>query len=61
MPLTPEARRSLQASIDALKKRLSLDANDLDYESHLHAIRTLQKILDRGTPAPKSADDHECD
>ena len=61
MPLTPEARRSLQASIDALKKRLSLDANDLDYESHLHAIRALQKILDGETPAPKPADDHECD
>ena len=47
MPLTKEARHALQASIDALKKRLSLDANDLDYESHLHTIRTLQKILDR--------------
>ncbi len=61
MPLTPEARRSLQASIDALKKRLPLDANDLDYESHLHAIRALQKILDGGTPVPKPAENHECD
>ena len=49
MPLTKEARHVLQASIDALKKRLSLDANDLDYESHLHTIRTLQKILDRAS------------
>ena len=34
MALTKEARRSLQASIDALKKRLPLDDSDLDYESH---------------------------
>lgn len=47
MPLTKETRQSLQSSIDALKKRLSLDANDLDYESHLHTIRTLQNLLDR--------------
>ena len=47
MALTKEARRSLQASIDALKKRLSLEGSDLDYESHLHTIRTLQRVLDR--------------
>lgn len=49
MALTKEARRALQASIDALKKRLPMDANDLDYETHLHTIRTLQKVLDRAT------------
>lgn len=58
MALTKEARRSLQASIDALKKRLPLDDSDLDYESHLHTIRALQKVLDHGMKA-KAAPDKE--
>ncbi len=47
MSLTPEVRERLQAEIDALKKRMQLDSNDLDYETHLHTVRTLQRILDR--------------
>ena len=56
MALTKEARRSLQASIDAPKKRLPLNNSNLDYESHLHTIRALQKMLDHGTQAKGAAD-----
>lgn len=47
MALTTEARSRITAQIDALKKRLPLDSNDLDYETHLKTIRQLQSILDR--------------
>ncbi len=46
MALTTEARSRITAQIDALKKRLPLDSNDLDYETHLKTIRQLQRILD---------------
>ena len=36
-----------QEQIDALKKRMQYDANDLDYETHLHLVRDLQRILDK--------------
>ena len=41
------AMARLQASIDAINKRLSIDSNDLDYETHLRQKRQLQQILDR--------------
>ena len=47
MSLSPETRERLQKQIDALQKRMQLDSNDLDYETHLHTVRTLQRILDR--------------
>ena len=47
MSLTDETRQKLQKQIDALKKRMLYDANDLDYETHLFLVRTLQKMLDR--------------
>ena len=47
MSLKPEVRVKLQVQIDSLKKRMEYDANDLDYETHLQAVRELQKILDR--------------
>lgn len=47
MSLAPEVRRKLQEQIDALKKRMQYDANDLDYETHLHLVRDLQRILDK--------------
>ena len=47
MSLTDETRQKLQKQIDALKKRMLYDANDLDYETHLFMVRTLQKVLDR--------------
>ena len=37
----------LQASIDGIERRMRLDSNDLDYETHLHQKRRLQEILDR--------------
>ena len=42
-----EAMQRLQRSIDLIDKRLPLDSNDLDYETHLRQKRRLQQILDR--------------
>lgn len=42
-----EAMTRLQASIDAIDKRMRIDSNDLDYETHLRQKRQLQQILDR--------------
>lgn len=42
-----EAMARLQASIDAIEKRMRIDSNDLDYETHLRQKRQLQQILDR--------------
>lgn len=42
-----EVRQKLQQQIDALKKRMQYDANDLDYETHLHQMRELQRILNK--------------
>ena len=47
MALKPEVRSALQAQIDALRKRMQYDANDLDYETHLHQMRELQRILNK--------------
>ena len=47
MSLTDETRQKLQKQIDALKKRMLYDANDLDYETHLFLIHTLQKVVDQ--------------
>ena len=41
------AMARLQQSIDAINKRLAIDSNDLDYETHLRQKRQLQQILDR--------------
>ena len=40
-------RGRLQARIDELTRRMQVDSNDLDYESHLRQRRELQSILDR--------------
>ena len=42
-----DAMRRIQASIDALAKRLSVDSNDLEYETHLRQKKQLQRVLDR--------------
>lgn len=47
MAATSEATRRLQERIDALSRRMRLDSNDLDYETHLREKRTLQAVLDR--------------
>ena len=54
MSLPEETRQKLQRQIDALKKRMLYDANDLDYEAHLHMVRTLQNVLDHGKEQRKS-------
>lgn len=47
MSLKPEIRAKIQIQIDELKKRMQYDANDLDYETHLHMMRDLQRVLDK--------------
>ncbi len=47
MAIAVADRQRIQAQIDALRNRLAIDSNDLDYETHLHTIRTLQRILER--------------
>jgi hypothetical protein len=47
MSLKPEIRAKIQVQIDELKKRMQYDANDLDYETHLHMMRDLQRVLDK--------------
>ena len=42
-----EAMTRLQQRIDNIEKRMRLDSNDLDYETHLRQKRQLQQILDR--------------
>lgn len=42
-----EAMQRLQNSIDNIDKRLKIDSNDLDYETHLRQKKQLQQILDR--------------
>ncbi len=43
--MTSETRLKIERQIAEMKKRLAIDSNDLDYETHLHTIRTLEKIL----------------
>lgn len=52
MSLPDETRQKLQKQIDALRKRMLYDANDLDYETHLYLVRSLQKVLDREKQTP---------
>lgn len=47
MALDEKTRAGIERTIDELKKRLPLDSNDLDYETHLHTIRMLQRLLDQ--------------
>ncbi|MBE6073581.1 MAG: aminoglycoside phosphotransferase [Selenomonas ruminantium] len=42
-----EAMVRIQQSIDSIEKRMRVDSNDLDYETHLRQKRQLQQILDR--------------
>lgn len=42
-----EAMERIQQSIDNIEKRMRVDSNDLDYETHLRQKRQLQQILDR--------------
>lgn len=42
-----EAMERIQQSIDSIEKRMRIDSNDLDYETHLRQKRQLQQILDR--------------
>ncbi|WP_196593690.1 aminoglycoside phosphotransferase [Pectinatus sottacetonis] len=44
--MADEIRQKIQKRIEELKKRMNYDANDLEYETHLHIMRDLQQILD---------------
>ena len=45
--LSADARAKIERQIDEMRRRLPIDSNDLDYETHLHAIRMLENILAR--------------
>ncbi|MBR4695293.1 MAG: aminoglycoside phosphotransferase [Selenomonadaceae bacterium] len=45
--MLPEAATRLQQRIDELDRRMRMDSNDLDYETHLRQKRELQSVLDR--------------
>ena len=47
MGKSSEAMERIQQSIDSIEKRMRIDSNDLDYETHLRQKRQLQQILDR--------------
>lgn len=47
MALSQEVKEKLQKRIEELKKRMQYDANDLDYETHLHQMRELQKLINK--------------
>ena len=51
LAMDDKTRGRLQARIDELTKRMRVDSNDLDYESHLRQRRELQSILDYLTVA----------
>ena len=42
-----KTRERLQRSVDELSRRMTIDSNDLDYETHLHTVRTLRRILEK--------------
>lgn len=42
-----KTREKIRRSVEELKKRMAVDSNDLDYETHLHTVRTLQGILEK--------------
>lgn len=44
-----EVKNNLQKRIDELKRRMNYDANDLDYETHLHMVRDLQRVLSKAS------------
>ena len=56
--MSSEAMERLQNRIDALERRMRLDSNDLDYETHLRQKRELQAMLNRmkkgGVPMAKN-------
>ncbi len=41
-----EVMERLQRRIDELSKRMRIDSNDLEYETHLRRKRELQRMLD---------------
>lgn len=55
MSLSPETRAKIEAQIAELRKRLQIDSNDLDYETHLKQIRDLKRFLETTDAAAGSA------
>lgn len=47
MSIDKSILHQLQERIDNLQRRMSYDANDLDYETHKQQRSELQKILSR--------------
>lgn len=45
--LSEETRRKIRAQIASLKAQMRYDANDLEFETHLHMMRELENVLKR--------------
>ena len=48
-----DTRKKIQKRIEELKHRMNYDANDLEYETHLHLMRDLQRILNNASDTSK--------
>ncbi len=59
-----EVMERLQRRIDELSRRMRIDSNDLEYETHLRRKRELQQVLDcmkrEAHPEWKENGFHEC-
>lgn len=43
--MQPETRANILRRIEALRKQMQQDGNDLEYEQHLHMVRDLESLL----------------
>ncbi len=46
-----ETRLRLTRQLDEMKKRMAAEASDLDFETQRYAIRSLERILEKGMAA----------
>ncbi|BEU88369.1 hypothetical protein TAMA11512_18330 [Selenomonas sp. TAMA-11512] len=55
MKSSRESLRKLKAQRDLLQRRMQEEASDLDFETHLERVRTLQRVIDRLESGEKQA------
>ncbi len=49
-----ETRLRLERQLDEMRKRMAMEASDLDYETQRYAIRALERILARESAEKKT-------
>ena len=42
-----ETRLRLERQLDEMRKRMAMEASDLDYETQRYALRSIEKILEK--------------